>query len=45
MRKFYKLFKEISDRKKAEVTGEEYSRYKREAEAFVQEIKKYIEKA
>ncbi|MEK6864459.1 MAG: hypothetical protein AABX27_04150 [Nanoarchaeota archaeon] len=45
MRAFYKLFKEITNRTKPEVTGEEYSKYRRMAEEFVEEIKKYIEKA
>ncbi|HII15547.1 MAG TPA: hypothetical protein HA362_04510 [Nanoarchaeota archaeon] len=42
---FYKLFKGIADRNIKEVTGVEYSRYRKQAEEFVEEIKKYIEKA
>ena len=45
MEMFYKLFKGIADRNIREVTGAEYGRYRKQAEEFVEEIKKYIEKA
>jgi uncharacterized protein (UPF0332 family) len=44
MRMFYKLFKAIINREVKEVTGKEYDKYKKQAEEFVKNIKKYIDK-
>jgi len=44
MKMFYKLFKGVVNRDIKEVTGKEYDNYKHQAEEFVSEIKKYIEK-
>ncbi len=45
MRNFYKLFKGIADREIKDISGEDYSKYRKKAEMFVEDIKKYIEKA
>lgn len=44
VRTFYGLFKGIVDRKTGEITGMQYDRYKRMAESYIKEVKKYIEK-
>ncbi|MEA3378436.1 MAG: nucleotidyltransferase domain-containing protein [Nanoarchaeota archaeon] len=44
MREFYKIFKEIVHRDIKEIKGQEYDKYKKKAEEFVKEIKKYIDK-
>lgn len=44
MRTFYKLFKGIVHRDIKDVSGKEYDLYRKQAEEFVDEIKKYIEK-
>jgi predicted nucleotidyltransferase len=44
MRTFYKLFKGIVNREIKDVSGKDYDNYRKQAEHFVKEIKKYIEK-
>jgi len=43
MRHFYKLMKMITHREIEEIKGEEYDRYYREAEDFVQRMRQFIE--
>ncbi|MFH0751985.1 MAG: hypothetical protein V1914_00105 [archaeon] len=44
MQTMYKTFKGITDRTTKEITGKQYDQYKKDAEAFVKEIKRYLEK-
>ncbi|RME54967.1 hypothetical protein D6777_02150 [Candidatus Woesearchaeota archaeon] len=44
MRMFYKLFKDIVNREIKQVSGKQYDQYKKQAEEFVENIKKYIDK-
>lgn len=44
MRLFYKLFKDIVNRKIPEISGKKYDQYNKKAKEFINEIKKYIEK-
>ena len=44
MRKFYKLSKMITHREIKMVTGQEYEKYRHEADGFVKRMKKLIEK-
>ncbi len=43
MQKFYKLMKGITHRDIKDITGQEYERYYKEAEAFVNRMQKFIE--
>ena len=43
MRNFYKLMKMVTHREIKEVTGEEYDRYFKIAEDFVNRMRKFIE--
>jgi len=44
MRKLYKIFKQITRREVAYISGKEYDKLKDETEEFVNEMRKYIEK-
>ena len=44
MKTFYKLFKGIVHREIKDVSGKDYDKYRKQAEHFVKEIQKYIEK-
>ncbi len=44
MRRFYKLFKEITNRKIKSISGKEYDKLMKEAEYFVAIAKKFLEK-
>ncbi len=44
MQQMYKTFKGITDRNIKEVTGKQYDQYRKDTEAFVNEIKKYLER-
>jgi len=44
MREMYTLFKDITSRKRKELTGKEYDAYKKKAEDFVKEMEKFIRK-
>ncbi len=44
MQAMYRLFKGITDRTVREVSGKDYDRYRADAEAFVDEVKRYLEK-
>lgn len=44
MKKMYDLFKDISHRKKEELKGFEYDKLRKEAEAYVKKMEKFVEK-
>ena len=44
MKKFYKLMKMITHREIKEITGEEFDKYLKEADTFVDRMQKFIEK-
>ncbi|MFH1637408.1 MAG: hypothetical protein ABIB71_03215 [Candidatus Woesearchaeota archaeon] len=44
MKEMYKVFKGITGRSTKEVSGKQYDAYKKKCEAFVKDIKKYIDK-
>lgn len=44
VRKMYRLFKQIIHREIKEISGYDYDKYKKDAEEFVNEMKKYIER-
>lgn len=44
MQTMYKMFKGITDRDIKEISGKNYDKYRADAEAFVKEVKKYLEK-
>ena len=44
MQAMYKLFKGVTDRTVREVSGKDYDKYRADAEAFVNEVKRYLEK-
>lgn len=44
MREMYKVFKGITDRSIKEVSGKQYDMYKKKCEAFIKDVKKYIDK-
>lgn len=43
MRKFYRLMKNITHREIKSVSGEEFEKYRKEAEAFIKRMRKFIE--
>jgi len=44
MKELYSLFKDITNRKKVELSGKEYDGYKKKADEFVKEMEKFIRK-
>ncbi len=44
MRQMYRVFKGITNRTTKEVSGKQYDMYKKKCEAFIKDVKKYIEK-
>lgn len=44
MREMYKLFKDITSRKRRDLSGKEYDSYRKKAEEFVKEMQKIVKK-